>query len=100
MTIPDFNDIIEQNDQTAARRENLDKLRELVGNVYPNKFERSTITGGEDTITAVVGHGPIPSRLLGDRSLPGRRLGLPHVRGNHEKGSGNCRSLVGRGERI
>src|SRR5688572_11906654 len=59
MTIPDFNDIIEQNDQTAARRENLDKLRELVGNVYPNKFERSTITGSEDTITAVVGHEPI-----------------------------------------
>jgi len=59
MTIAEFNDIIEQNDQTAARRENLDKLRDLVGNVYPNKFERSTITGSEDTITTLVGYGPV-----------------------------------------
>lgn len=59
MTLPQFDEIIEQNDQTAARRENLEKLRELVGNVYPNKFDRSTITGGEDTITALVGYGPV-----------------------------------------
>lgn len=44
---------IEDNDQTRARREHLDKLREMVGNVYPNKFERSTVTGKEDTITAI-----------------------------------------------
>jgi lysyl-tRNA synthetase, class II len=25
----------------------------MIGNVYPNKFERSTVTGGEDTITAL-----------------------------------------------
>ena len=29
---------IEDNDQISARREHLDALRELVGNVYPNKF--------------------------------------------------------------
>jgi lysyl-tRNA synthetase class 2 len=59
MTIPDFNEIIEQNDQTAARREHLDKLRELVGNVYPNKFERSRISGGEDTITTLLNFPPV-----------------------------------------
>jgi lysyl-tRNA synthetase class 2 len=47
---------IEENDQTIARRAHLDALRELVGNVYPNKFERSEIVeaGHEDTITSVV----------------------------------------------
>jgi lysyl-tRNA synthetase class 2 len=45
---------IEDNDQRRARREHLEKLRELVGNVYPNKFERSHTTGREDTITAIV----------------------------------------------
>ncbi|HEY2961525.1 MAG TPA: lysine--tRNA ligase [Pyrinomonadaceae bacterium] len=47
---------IEENDQTIARRAHLDALRELVGNVYPNKFERSEVveTGREDTISAVV----------------------------------------------
>ena len=47
---------IEENDQTIARRAHLDALRELVGNVYPNKFERSEVAeaGREDTISAVV----------------------------------------------
>lgn len=47
---------IEENDQTTARRQHLDALRELVGNVYPNKFERSQVVlpGTEDTITAIV----------------------------------------------
>ncbi len=45
---------IEDNDQTRARREHLESLREMVGNVYPNKFERSRETGREDTITALV----------------------------------------------
>jgi lysyl-tRNA synthetase class 2 len=44
---------IEDNDQTRARREHLEALRKLVGNVYPNKFERSRVTGHEDTITAI-----------------------------------------------
>jgi lysyl-tRNA synthetase class 2 len=47
---------IEENDQTIARRAHLDALRELVGNVYPNRFERSEIvaSGQEDSITAIV----------------------------------------------
>ncbi len=49
-----FEDIIEQNDQTEARRAHLEELRALVGNVYPNKFERSEVAGGEDTITRLV----------------------------------------------
>jgi lysyl-tRNA synthetase class 2 len=50
MSIP----FIEENDQTRARREHLEELRRLVGNVYPNKFERSRVTGDEDTITAIL----------------------------------------------
>src|SRR4051794_15137154 len=49
-----FNEIIEDNDQTRARREHLKEISKLVGNVYPNKFERSRVTGTEDTISAVV----------------------------------------------
>jgi lysyl-tRNA synthetase, class II len=48
---------IEENDQTTARREHLEALRQLVGNVYPNKFERTNVSenpSGEDTITAIV----------------------------------------------
>jgi lysyl-tRNA synthetase class 2 len=59
MSIPEFEEIIEPNDQTAAREEHLDALRQLVGNVYPNKFDRSSLSGGEDTITAIMDHGPI-----------------------------------------
>src|SRR5205085_2202316 len=53
MTVP----FIEDNDQTRARHEHLEALRVLVGNVYPNKFERSDVTGTashEDTITSIV----------------------------------------------
>ncbi len=63
MTIPEFDEIIEQNDQTAARREHLAALRELVGNAYPNKFERSRITGDEDTITRIVSSDPITTHI-------------------------------------
>ena len=47
---------IEENDQTIARREHLEALRALVGNVYPNKFQRSEVVepGREDTITRIV----------------------------------------------
>ncbi len=47
---------IEQNDQVEARRQHLEALRELVGNVYPNKFDRSQVVepGSEDTISAIV----------------------------------------------
>ncbi len=52
MSIP----FIEENDQTQARHEHLAALRELVGNTYPNKFERSQAIepGKEDTLTAIV----------------------------------------------
>jgi lysyl-tRNA synthetase class 2 len=52
MSVP----FIEENDQTRARAEHLAALRALVGNVYPNKFERSEVVepGKEDMITAVV----------------------------------------------
>jgi len=53
MTVP----FIDDNDQTRARREHLEALRQLVGNVYPNKFERSNVTAntsGEDTITSII----------------------------------------------
>src|SRR5690349_22677795 len=52
MSIP----FIEENDQTLARREHLEALQALVGNAYPNKFERSRVvdTEKEDTITAIV----------------------------------------------
>ena len=52
MSIP----FLEDNDQTLARHEHLAGLRDLVGNVYPNKFERSQVVveGQEDTITAIV----------------------------------------------
>src|SRR5688572_9352749 len=36
MSIP----FIEENDQTIARRQHLDALRELVGDVYPHALER------------------------------------------------------------
>ncbi|HSE31156.1 MAG TPA: lysine--tRNA ligase [Pyrinomonadaceae bacterium] len=47
---------LEENDQTAARREHLEALRQLVGNVYPNKFQRSEVieAGREDTISGLV----------------------------------------------
>ena len=53
MTVP----FIEDNDQTRVRREHLEALRALVGNVYPNKFERSDVSGTashEDTTTSIV----------------------------------------------
>ncbi|MFL6374186.1 MAG: lysine--tRNA ligase [Pyrinomonadaceae bacterium] len=59
MSIPEFEEIIEPNDQTVARREHLDALRELVGNVYPNKFDRSRLTGREDTITHLLAWTPV-----------------------------------------
>ncbi|MGB4989781.1 MAG: amino acid--tRNA ligase-related protein, partial [Pyrinomonadaceae bacterium] len=59
MDIPKFDEIIEPNDQTQARVEHLDAMRELVGNVYPNKFDRSKFSGSEDTISAIKSHEPV-----------------------------------------
>lgn len=70
MTIP----FVEENDQTRARREHLEALRQLVGNVYPNKFERSQIVEAahEDTITSIVEAflGYEPKTPAGGRPLP------------------------------
>ena len=70
MSIP----FIEENDQTRARHEHLEALRRLVGNVYPNKFERSQVvdSGREDTITAIVEkfRGFEPKSVEGARPAP------------------------------
>ena len=70
MSIP----FIEDNDQTRARHAHLEALRQLVGNVYPNKFERSHAVkaGREDTITAVVEefHAFEPQTVGGERPAP------------------------------
>ena len=53
MSIPSFEDIITPNDQTEARKASLEAIAALVGNVYPNKFVRSSVSRVEDTITAL-----------------------------------------------
>ncbi len=79
MSIPQFEEIVEPNDQTEARHEHLEKLRGLVGNVYPNKFKRSHVSGSEDTITALLSYPPIAAvsteigeivAKLGERERP------------------------------
>ena len=52
MSVP----FIDENDQTRARWEHLEALRLLVGNAYPNKFERTHTVDSqrEDTITTLV----------------------------------------------
>jgi len=96
---------IEDNDQTRARREHLDKIQQLTGNAYPNKFRRTNLTEsaeGEDTITSVVARfkhrepprveaqRPTPEQLeaanaglkaLGDVRVGGRLAVPPRVMG-------------------
>ena len=52
MSIP----FVQENDQTQARQEHLAEIQKLVGNVYPNKFERSDVVEAsrEDTISVLV----------------------------------------------
>ncbi|MBC7796629.1 MAG: hypothetical protein H7Z37_07140, partial [Pyrinomonadaceae bacterium] len=45
---------IEENDQTTVRKEHLAAIQNLIGNVYPNNFNRSSISAPEDTISSVV----------------------------------------------
>ncbi len=75
MKIASFDEIIEPNDQTEARRVHLEKLRTLVGNVYPNKFERSKVSGEEDTITNLVKFAPVAEivRQLKDNTPEGAK---------------------------
>ena len=51
--------IIDDNDQVLARVEHLKALETLVGNSYPNKFERSRISGQEDTISNILAFAPV-----------------------------------------
>ena len=74
MAIPEFDEIVEQNDQTRARSEHLDALRGLVGNAYPNKFDRSRLTGGEDTITGVIHFEPV-AKIVSEMEAVRRELG-------------------------
>src|SRR5687768_3038217 len=79
MSVPQFEEIIEPNDQTQARREHLEKLREFIGNAYPNKFDRSSVSGSEDTITKLLSFEPVAAVVdeirdvvskLGERERP------------------------------
>ncbi|NNE65100.1 MAG: lysine--tRNA ligase [Pyrinomonadaceae bacterium] len=63
MSIPEFEQIVEPNDQTEARLVHLKAIAELVGNPYPNKFERSRLTGEKDTISQIVSFEPVTSLL-------------------------------------
>jgi lysyl-tRNA synthetase, class II len=51
--------IIDAGDQVLARVEHLKELEKLVGNSYPNKFERTKISGREDTISNILHFAPI-----------------------------------------
>ncbi len=51
--------IVEENDQTQARVEHLKELETLVGNSYPNKFQRSEISGEEDVISNILAFAPV-----------------------------------------
>ncbi len=51
--------IIDDNDQTRARVEHLREIETLVGNSYPNKFERSKISGAEDTVSHILHFAPV-----------------------------------------
>jgi lysyl-tRNA synthetase class 2 len=63
-----FGRVLDDNDQTRARREHLERIQALVGNAYPNKFNRTSLTEsaeGEDTISALVNRETL-ERLVGD----------------------------------
>jgi lysyl-tRNA synthetase class 2 len=64
--------IIEDNDQVQARIEHLKELEKLIGNSYPNKFERTKITGAEDTISNVLNFEEITKHIpkLADGEKP------------------------------
>jgi lysyl-tRNA synthetase class 2 len=68
-TLPE--EIVPDNDQTRARLAHLEEIKQLVGNAYPNKFQRTNVAGGpegEDTITAVADAETL-KRIVGDESF-------------------------------
>lgn len=77
MNITEFEEIIEPNDQTEARKAHLQSLAELVGNVYPNKFTRSGVSGGEDTITRITAFSPVVEMGNEIKSAPRDERGRP-----------------------
>src|SRR5687767_9231973 len=57
MTTRLYGDVLPDNDQTRARQEHFREILQLVGNPYPNRFDRSRVTESveaEDTITSIV----------------------------------------------
>jgi lysyl-tRNA synthetase, class II len=105
MTTRLYGDVLPDNDQTRARREHFREILALVGNPYPNRFDRTRLTEsaeGEDTVTSVVaqfrehqpklepGEKPAPERLetanaalgeVGKVSISGRLATPPRVMG-------------------
>lgn len=59
MSLPSFDEIVVPNDQTEARQEHLARLAELVVNAYPSKFERSSLSGREDSISRLKAYAPV-----------------------------------------
>ena len=100
-----YGDVLPDNDQTRARQEHFQEILQLVGNPYPNRFDRSRLTEsaeGEDTITSVVaqfrehqpetkpGEKPAPEQLesanatlneVGKVQISGRLATPPRVMG-------------------
>lgn len=69
---------IEENDQTAARREHLTRITELIGDPYPTRFLRSRIVTphADDTVTAVLDRyiHLAPKTADGERATPEQHL--------------------------
>src|SRR5947209_18283838 len=71
MSMTLFGNVIEDNDQTQARRAHLEEIKNLVGNAYPNKYVRTNLAGsveGEDTISALADDETI-KRIVGDEAF-------------------------------
>ena len=71
MGTPLIGNVFEDNDQTRARLSHLEEIKALVGNAYPNKFQRTNLAGsaeGEDTITSIADRETI-KRLVGDEKF-------------------------------
>ncbi len=75
--------IIDDNDQVLARIGNLKEIETLVGNSYPNKYERSKISELEDTISNILHFAPISAVVadikahvaaLAEREKPNQEL--------------------------
>jgi lysyl-tRNA synthetase class 2 len=71
MGTPLIGNVVEDNDQTRARLSHLEEIKALVGNAYPNKFQRTNLAGsaeGEDTVTSIADRETI-KRIVGDEKF-------------------------------